>query len=164
MSKRDEIHPTEMCTGGSKKHYSQWPKSRETQNAHQFMGQIRPLIWTTGYHSAVKWNWELTHATTCKNLENTLKKSVSPKRARAVWLHQVNWPEQANPERRDVGWVAAWDCGVWGKWRVTVTRALRGGGKVWRPHSSENRQTPWTIHLKWVNCIEWRLHLNKGSF
>ena len=42
------VHP---C---SKKHYSQWPKSGETQNVHQLMGQIRPRIRTTGYHLAVK--------------------------------------------------------------------------------------------------------------
>lgn len=77
------------------------------------------------------------HATTWKNLEDTLNKSFGPKSARAVWLHQVNWAEQANPERQDAGWVVPWGCGVWGKWRV----ALRGGAEVWWLHSSENKDS-----------------------
>ena len=66
------------------------------------------------------------HATTWKNPEDTLNKSVGPTSAHTVWLHQENWAEQANPERRDAGWVVPWGCGVWGKWRVT---ALRGGAE-----------------------------------
>ena len=81
------------------------------------------------------------HATTWKNLEDTLNKSVGPQSAHTVWLYQVNWAEQANPERWDAGWVVPWGCSVWVKWRVTATRNLRGGAEVWRPHSSENKDS-----------------------